>query len=536
MRLDFLSNVIPAPLKRIALIQPIPDDSRATKRLAMLVIGLGFAVRLFRFYYTAIINPDGPLYIHQARAIYYGLFDSLVSCSRDFVSNYPIFTAGAYAFLRNWEVAAQSVSLAFGTLTLIPVYFLFKRIFSERISVLTTLILALMPVFIDRSVDVVRAPVFWFFSVLGFYFFVSQIYSRKNLYLLVSSLSFLMAIWARVEGILFVVVSAVYILAGRQEKKLESFVIFILPFVLLAMVAMSVLNVFRHESMISYVRSSVAGYESIRVSLQELISQSPDSLLTRFFRATRNLTWWVALGTLMRSAVKAFFYPFFLVFIIGFKGIWEKIRQDRRISYLSFLCISAFFFLYAVVLIIWEMPTRYMGVFILPALIFIGSGLETIRNFFRYRFSLKDSLVFPLVCALILAFSLPKVLQPREADKAVFKQIGSLIAEREGNNMEILVAASHHSIRWIAFYANVGLRGAPCPEKNYDLEYIIGSSHKEFVQNLRARGIRYVLWEENHWPEVSARYLGSQNPRDFIRVGAWSHPDTGKMILFRVTE
>ncbi|MBA7662508.1 hypothetical protein ES703_70537 [subsurface metagenome] len=66
-------------------------------------------------------------------------------------------------------MAAKSVSLIFGTMTLVPLYFLLKRFFDESIGLLVLLIFALIPVFIDRSVDVVRGPIFWFFSVLGLY-------------------------------------------------------------------------------------------------------------------------------------------------------------------------------------------------------------------------------------------------------------------------------------------------------------------------------------------------------------------------------
>ena len=512
------------------------------KRLAILTIGLGFVIRLYCFQYTYIINPDAVLYIHQARAIYYGLTDPFTSCALNFLSNYPIFIAGAYTIFGDWVIAAKSVSLIFGTMTLVPLFFLLKRFFDDRISLLTTLIFAVMPVFIDRSVDVVRAPVFWLFSVLGLYLFVSQINNRNNVHLLLSSLCLLMATWARIEAILYIVVSGVYILVEKEEKKLERVIIFFLPVVVLATVAISgliikasKLNIFRYRGIISYVRSSVAGYEGIRASLQELISQSPDSILTRFFRTARSLTWWVALGTLIKSMVETFFYPFFLVFVIGFKGIWRKIKQNRRISYLSLLSISAFFFLYLVVLIIWEMPTRYVGVLIFPSIIFIGFGLEKMLLFCKSKFNLKESVALSIICFLILAFALPKNLKPREADKLVFKEIGGLIADKEGNDKEILVATSQHSMGWIFFYANMHYEGAPCPQKNCDLDNILGSSYEGFVRNLRDRGISYFLWEEKHWPKESASYIERQNPKDFVKIGTWSHPDTGKLILFKVT-
>jgi 4-amino-4-deoxy-L-arabinose transferase-like glycosyltransferase len=511
------------------------------KRLAILVIALGFVIRLYCFQYTYIISPDGVLYIHQARAIYYGLSDSLISVSRNFLSNYPVFVAGAYTIFRDWVIAAKVVSLFFGTLTLFPLYFLLRRFFDDKISILATLIFALMPVFIDRSADAVRAPVFWFFSVLGLYLFVSQLDKRNRLYLLLSSLSFLMATWARAEAILFIIVSCLYILLVKQERKLEKLAIFIMPAAIIMSIAifgaignMSDLNIFRYKKMLSYGSSAIERYEIVRGSLREFTDQSPDSPLKRFLFLARHLAWWVALGALLTSMIETFFYPFFVVFLMGFKGIWRKIKQNQQILYLSILTIFAFFFLYLLILSIWEMYTRYMGIFVFPSFIFVGFGLEKIISFIRSRFNLKESIALAVVCLLILACGLPKNLKHSQTDKRVFVEIAESIADREGNDEEILVVTSRESIRWISFYANVDYKGAPWPEKNYDLDNILGSSYEEFVRNLRERGISYFLWEEKHWPKESTSYIERQNPGDFVKIGTWSHPDTGKLILFKV--
>jgi len=87
-----------------------------------------------------------------------------------YLSNYPILIVVAYKIFGDWVVAAKSVSLFFGAITLVPVYLLLKRFFRREITLLATLIFSLIPVFIDKSVDVVRDPVYWFFSLLGLSF------------------------------------------------------------------------------------------------------------------------------------------------------------------------------------------------------------------------------------------------------------------------------------------------------------------------------------------------------------------------------
>jgi hypothetical protein len=244
--------------------------------------------------------------------------------------------------------------------------------------------------------------------------------------------------------------------------------------------------------------------------------------------------WWTALGVLVMNMIKAFFYPFFLVFLMGLKGSWANIKDDRRILYPAILSFFALFFLYVVILILWEMPTRYMGVLVLPSAVFIGFGLEKIVVFLRSKLNLKESITFLIICLLILGFSLPKNLKPREKDKVVFKEIGSLIAQREGNQNEIVIVASLHTFGWVSFYANLAYKGAPRPRENYDLENLVGHDYGEFVQNLRLRDVKYVLWEEKHWPKESMSYLKSLDSRDFIQIGTWTHPDTGKLVLIEL--
>ena len=47
---------------------------------ALGVLLLGFLARVYLFAANPIINPDGFLYIQQAKAFYFGLFDQVLAC------------------------------------------------------------------------------------------------------------------------------------------------------------------------------------------------------------------------------------------------------------------------------------------------------------------------------------------------------------------------------------------------------------------------------------------------------------------------
>ena len=163
------------PFLHHACPNEVLEDTGSTGKIELALIFLfAFSIRAFACQYTYVINPDGVFYIHQARAIYYGLWGDLTNCQISFVSNYPFFIAGTYALLRDWIAAAKAVSLIFGATTLIPLYLLLRRFLARDISRLSILAFALIPVFVSQSADIVRDPVSWFFITLGLYFFVKS--------------------------------------------------------------------------------------------------------------------------------------------------------------------------------------------------------------------------------------------------------------------------------------------------------------------------------------------------------------------------
>jgi len=275
-------------------IDPFSDNRFSTSRTLTLIFLLGFGIRLFSVLYTNIVNPDGVLYIHQARAVYYGLFDSVYNCGLGSLSNYSLFIVGLYMIFGNWVVAAKSLSLIFGSITLIPLYFLVKRFFDDKITLLVILMFGLMPDFVARSADVVREPVYWFFCVLGLYFFVSQLSEKKDLYLILASLSFLMAAWARIEAVLFMLISSLYILFGQKEQRIKTLSLFILPLVLLALcfaVGQMFFNVsagdlYRTRQLATKLSVPVVEYENLRRDLAELMGQTLNGNLSPFLHKT----------------------------------------------------------------------------------------------------------------------------------------------------------------------------------------------------------------------------------------------------------
>jgi hypothetical protein len=510
----------------------------------LLVFGL--ALRVFSCWNTAVVNPDGAIYIHQARALYYGVWNAVNSCTISYLSLYPVFIAGVFPVAGDWLVAARIVSIFFGAAVLWPLFLLSRRFFPLRIAILVTLIYAVVPALVDGSVEIVRDPVYWFLAVSGLYLFTRAMEEDRTVYLLSGSIVFIIATSLRIEAFLFILVSAICLLIAGPRGRLRRTMIFLLPLIA-AVAAFFLIQIVRHPDEIYWYRLkeipgrlywAVHRYQELRGQLNLLIAQPPAGIPYEFFHSVRSNIWLIGFGAVLKHAVEAFFFPFFLLALVGLTQLRTKIR-DRRVAYFAALAASAFVLLYFYVFTNWSLENRYFALALFPSFIFFGLGLEKIFALLEPRISGKRITAFSLILALILLVALPKDLKPTEADKIVFKTIGEKIAAVEGNEKAIDILVVGQSSRWIHFYANRHFRGAPCPDKYSpevfaDIEAIVGASDGEFIQNLKSRQIRYLVWEEKRWPAGRFDFLQSPHERDFIHLGTWEHPDTGRIMLFKV--
>lgn len=136
------------------------------------VLLLALGVRLFAYLHTYIVNPDGIHYIHQARSIFYNEWNAFTTYQIKYISPLPFLITAAFGFFGDWIIAGRFVSLLFSFATLFPLYFLLKRFFDNTIAYITLLVYTLIPVFVSRSADIVRDPIFWFLLCSGMLMFV----------------------------------------------------------------------------------------------------------------------------------------------------------------------------------------------------------------------------------------------------------------------------------------------------------------------------------------------------------------------------
>jgi len=506
-------------------------------RIAIVVISLGFLLRLYSFLGTSVINADATYYIQQAKAIHYGFHDRILSCY-GYLSSYPILIALAYKILGDWVIAAKGVSLLFGTITLVPLYWLVRRFFDEKISAVTLLVFAVCPPFVEASREVIRGPVYWFFTVLGLYLFVLQIEKRKDSYLFLSSLSFILAAWARAEATLFIFVSATFLLLMNEDGRYRRLISFVLPVFLLSLCGIVLCLVWRYDvtevlgihRAMARVTGLIDSYQSLRQNLGGFVDETPAGFSPYFFPTVRNLIWVIALAALLVQISEAFFPPFFIVFLLGLLGSRNRIGKDHRLAYLSLSSAASLILLYAQVLHNWAMSSRFIALFLFPAFVFIGLGVDKIVHFFNNRLRTKHALVYRVVWLLVLLVALPKDIGSHDrADKVVFKEIGEFISSHKGHEGEISVAGTFKELRLVHFYAHINDLKAPC----FNQGSILNKRKEMTLQGLRDKAFDYFIWQAKS-PSIDGEKLRQGEGDTAVKLKEWESAKLGRLILFKI--
>ena len=174
------------------------------------LVSLLFFALLLRFpllLYPEVIHNDGAEYIRHAKLILNG--DWAGGKAPPF---YPALIAVAHFVVPDWEMAGILVSTIFGFLLVLPVFYLGKEIFDERVGILSGLMVAVHPYLTSYSGSVLTDSTYSFLVAMvvlvGWVAFRRGQVREVILFSLLTSLAYL----TRPEGIGFLMVFCPWIL------------------------------------------------------------------------------------------------------------------------------------------------------------------------------------------------------------------------------------------------------------------------------------------------------------------------------------
>jgi len=508
------------------------------------IIASSAAIRVVALDNLSIINPDGVIYIYQAKAIASGQWNLLAQCQLPYVSLYSFLIAFAHLFTPSWTLGAQLVSLCCGTAMLAVLHPLLRQFFNPAVSALTTLLFALTPLLVRYSVDAMRDATFWFFftaAMLAFVLHGKQLHApRRSLFLLLTSSVFiLLAAWSRIEGLVLLPASCLSIVLAHGERKMSRLRAVLLPFLLIAVgggcwLLLSGSNVFGlirlNEVADKFIQPFVS-YRELRQPLKTLFSGYGFSLMGNFLETSYHTVWLIALAAIFSNAMESFFYPYVPFHILGFIAFCTQFRRRPDFLYLPLIFALSFVLLYAHIIQTWVMTYRFIALLLLPSCLFAGLGIQTTLDWLAARPRSSPHKALLIVAAFIVLASLPKNLYPIEQDKAVFPLIGQAAARLAHNQRPVGIAGrGSPAHNWVVYYANAESDQPLC----YRDSTVDPASVADLEQWMRTHSMQFFLWEELAWQKSSFGRSSGEFLNQFEEMGHWRRKDAGTLILFRL--
>jgi hypothetical protein len=510
----------------------------------LLVFGVGLAIRVIALANINIINPDGILYIYQAKTIAAGQWHLLNQCQLTYVSIYPFLIAFFHLFVSSWPLSAQLVSLCSGFGMLLILYPLLRLFFNLVVSRLTTLLLALTPVFVRYSVDAMRDATYWLFFTAALWLFLLHIRQkagamRSHAFLIGSSCLILLAVWSRVEALIVLPVTSLFICVGRGERKALRLLVFLLPWICLASAGwflmsaygFDIFSLIRVDEVVAKIFDPAAAYQAVRGEVKALANVHDLTAIGYFLQNAYHSMWLIAIGSIFTNAMESFFYPFIVFYLVGMGGMYKQIQQRTEYLYMAMIFAFSLCVLFVHVVQFWIMTYRFLAILIIPCCVLAGLGLQRLIPILCRSLQWGEKKVIALIVVFIVSTALYKNVGPIESDKAVFVQIGNRVSQLSSGNQPVGVAGQFSvAHNWVAFYANAERSNPVC----YYSFVVEPTSLADLKSMMHAKGLQFFLWEEFSWNKSHFGQEKSEFVDEFEELGHWRHDDTGELILFRL--
>lgn len=211
-----------APRARGASNRPTDPSALVRYRIILLVIlGASIALRVARLARSQVISPDGPGYIRDALAIGTEGLRSLFEGG--FSGNFSIYSILLYLVnlpLGDPVLSGQLISLFFGCLLIVPIYFLVAETMGPRAGLCAAFLAAIHPYLVKYSADVLKDTMLLCFAATSFALALNGHEKKRYLLVFLAGIAAWTTGLVRVYGIVVVVsISAAIIVTGLVDRR-----------------------------------------------------------------------------------------------------------------------------------------------------------------------------------------------------------------------------------------------------------------------------------------------------------------------------
>ena len=212
------------------------------KQILLILLGITFGLRFYAVLMAKGIAIDGTFYGFMARDFLKG--DFLKGLSPAYHPFYPFLISLSTPEASHVEIAGRLISLFFGTLTIIPVFYFVKETLGQKEAYFSGLFYSFHPYLVTYSGMLLSEATYWGLLTFSIYFFWRGLSRKKILGCMVSGACLGLSYLTRPEGIGYLIVFFIWIIIDGEMRKgwfkkffmmgglITGFLIFAFPYML----------------------------------------------------------------------------------------------------------------------------------------------------------------------------------------------------------------------------------------------------------------------------------------------------------------
>ena len=453
------------------------------------IILIGLILRIHYLPFEVPITLDGLLYFWYANDI--SLLGSLPLDYTPANNGWPIFLSFFFQMFdssnfMDYMILQRLVAVTLSILTIIPLYFLCRRFFSEKFALVGAAIFAFEPRIIQNSVFGITEPLFILLVTTSIVCFLTK--HKQIIFLSFPLIAF--ATIVRSEAIILIIpFSILYAIRFRNSKK----IIYETPLLILIFILII--------TPISTYRTEVTGNDAIfsripNVLETKQISDNNESLEnlenSQTLEEMRNIFMMVGWASI----------PIFILLVPY--GIF-KIFKERRMENMSIITISFFMLIPAIYAISFLPETRYLYI-LYPILCLIS--VFSVKKFVNL-FSNKNLVLVTLVSLVLIAsVSFLEIKKIDISHENEVLEIAGIISEQTKIINQFPIESGYLPIIGMKELEEFPVLRSEFVDKNLDMkhcfnihscEYLISVKTDniiEFLKNSEEKGITHLIIDD----------------------------------------
>lgn len=512
---------------------------------------ISFLLRLYLLIFQNNIGSDGVWYVTLGKNLIRGkgYINQLGEIDLQYPPFYPIIIGLTSIFIKDIELAARLISLIFGTLLILPIFFLGKNFYEKKTGYVATILIIFYPVLCQYSVFVLTESIYTFLFILSILLGWYCIVTEKIRYHILVGLLFGICTLTRPEGVIFFLIFLVTFLFFKYKKiyskKMLSgtflmvliFFLIISPYVVFIHSKTGEWTLGKKSSMVSYIsktmRNDKYGYEKSHFAIAEngvdlnLFNENVsffccfESGYKRIFKF-----YFSNIYTMYREYIPELI-PLVLFIPLGIgllQVYWDRGNLKKEFYLFSFMIppmlVYPFFLIHS------RRFVPFIPIIILliaRGIVFIQDRAKSLKRCNSYK---NSSYVEKLIAKGIIAFFvlviLPHAIAKKNIDDPNYKKLGTLLKNHVHKQSALMARQPY-----ISFYSDMRFVHFP-----YDKDYGKVFKYAEY------HGVNYLVIDYNilafrdHLSYLRDWYNERNLPSELKLISKYGDTPTKKILIY----